>query len=61
MLTRNRFVLTVANYKQNRIYAVTGKNRKITTCFGVIMISQFTLSLWDTVTTSMEGGKSLIE
>ena len=32
--------------ERNRIYAITRKNRIITSCFGVITISQFILGLY---------------
>ena len=32
--------------KWNRIYAITGKNRIVTSCLGVMTISQFSLGLY---------------
>ena len=49
-------MLIVAEW--NRIYAVTGKNRTITACLGMITISQFTLGLYSTIFSAM-GGESL--
>ena len=43
----------------NRIYAVTSKNRMITSCLCVIMASQFILGLYWTAYTAVEGGESL--
>ena len=44
--------------ERNRIYAVTGKNRRITACLGVVTISQFALGLYSTIFSAM-GGESL--
>ena len=41
---RDGFMLITA--ERNRIYAITRKNRIITSCFGVITISQFILGLY---------------
>ena len=49
------FVLTVVD--QNRLYAITKKNRMITACFGVITLSQFALGTYLTAATAMEGGE----
>ena len=50
-------VLTVA--KQNRIYAITGKNHKITVCFGVITTSQLALGSYLAAMIIAQGGESL--
>ena len=41
---------------RNRIYAVTTKDRIITSCFGVIVVSQFILGLYTIIYAAMQGG-----
>ena len=55
--SRGGFVLITA--EQNRIYAITSKNRIITSCFGVIMISQFILGLYLTGYAAARGCESV--
>ena len=54
----NGLVLIVAEC--NRIYAVTNKNRIITSCFSIITISQFSLGLYMTVYAAKSGRESMI-
>ena len=54
---RDGFILITTEW--NRIYAVTNKNRMITSCFCVISISQFILGLYITSYAAMRGGKPL--
>ena len=44
LLGRDGLMLITA--QRNRIYAITSKNRIITSCFGAITISQFILGLY---------------
>ncbi|KAF9645533.1 hypothetical protein BDM02DRAFT_3262853 [Thelephora ganbajun] len=43
-----------------RIYAITGKNRTITTCFGVITTSQFVFGLYLTGYAATEGTQQIL-
>ena len=54
---RDGFMLITA--ERNRIYAVTNKNRKITSCFGVVMVSQLTVGIYLTAYTAKTGGESV--
>ena len=54
-LDRDGFVLITA--ERNRIYAITSKNRIITSCLGVITISQFVLGLYLIAYTATIGGE----
>jgi len=56
-LDRDGFVLITTEHK--RTYAITGKNRMITSCFCVITISQFILGLYITIHMAMRGGESV--
>ena len=54
VFNRDGFMLITA--ERNRIYAITRKNRIITSLFCVITISQFILGLYLTVYVAMRGG-----
>jgi len=54
---RNGFVLITT--ERIRIYAVTNRNRMITSCFCLISISQFILGLYIISRTVTRGGKPL--
>ena len=56
-LTRDGLVLILI--ERDRIYAVTYKDRTITSCFCVITVSQFVFGLYWTVFTAGEGGETL--
>jgi len=47
--------LVLITVERNRIYAVTGKNRIITLCFGVMTMSQFSLGLYMTIDAANSG------
>ena len=44
---------------RNRIYAVTRKDRIITSCFGVIAVSQFILGLYTIIYAALQGGECM--
>jgi len=54
---RDELVLITTEW--NRIYAITNKNPVITSCFSVIMVSQFILGLYLIVFAAMRGGEFL--
>jgi len=54
----NGLVLIVAEW--NRIYAVTNKNRIITSCLSILTISQFSLGLYVTVSAAKAGREFVI-
>ena len=58
-LDRDSFMLITTEH--NRIYAVTGKNRTITSCFCMISISQLILGLYITIHAATRGGESVIK
>ena len=47
--------------ERTRIYAVSGKNRIIAVCFGVITASQLGLGIYMSIHTAGEGGEPRIE
>ena len=57
LFVRDRFVLITT--ERNRIYAVTKKNRVVTSCFGVITISEFVLGLYVSAHAATRGGESV--
>ena len=54
---RDGFMLITTEH--NRIYAVTGKNRMITSCFCVITLAQLVIGLYITIHAAKEGGESV--
>ena len=49
--------LVLITVEWNRIYAVTGKNRIVTSCLGVMTMSQFSLGLYMTINAAKRGCK----
>jgi len=47
----------LAVIESNRIYAISKKNRLITTCFGLITLTQFILGMHLTAASALEGGE----